>query len=78
MAARPPTGSKPIDETEWSGDHQTIEEYLGLTPIDRVYIDPRGNVWAENPNGSWSNHGLAADYAASGRARARGARDRER
>jgi hypothetical protein len=73
---RPPTGSLPIDETDWSGDHDTIKRAINVRGTDRVSIDLEGNVWAENPDGTWTNHGAATDYTASGKAKGRRGKDR--
>jgi hypothetical protein len=78
MRSRPPVGSKPIDQTEWSGDHRVIKEHLGLTPIDRVYIDRNANVWVQSLDGTWSDHGPAVDYTTSGAASGRRGRDKRR
>jgi hypothetical protein len=56
---RPPAGSKPIDQTDWSGDHRVIKDAIGATPSDDVIISPSGDVWAQNPDGTWTNHGPA-------------------
>jgi hypothetical protein len=76
--SRPPTGSKPIDQTDWSGDHQKIKKAVGAAPNDKVKISPSGEVWVENPDGSWTNHGEAGDYTGSGQASGRRGKDRER
>lgn len=77
-AAKPPTGSKPIDETPWSGDHKPIKDGVGAGPDDSTKIDPDDNVWVENPDGSWTNHGNAGDYTGSGSASGQKGRDRDR
>lgn len=59
---RPPPGSKPIDEVPWPGDHGEIKEALGTKGRDHTKIAPNGNVWAENPDGSWTNHGPASSF----------------
>ena len=56
-ASRPPTASLPIDQTPWSGDHTAIKGAIGSGAADRVSISPEGHVWAQNPDGSWTNHG---------------------
>jgi hypothetical protein len=61
----PPAGSRPIDETPWSGDHRAIKDGIGAEPSDSVRISPDGDVWGENSDGSWSNHGPAGDYTGS-------------
>ena len=73
---RPPTGSKGIDETPWSGDHQGIKKGVGAGPRDKVNIDPEGNVWVQNPDGSWTNHGDAGSYTGSGKPSGRKGKDR--
>jgi RHS repeat-associated protein len=76
MYNRPPPGSKGIDETPWSGDHQGIKEGVGAGPKDKVKIDPEGNVWVQNPDGSWTNHGDAGSYTGSGKPSGRKGKDR--
>jgi hypothetical protein len=71
-----PTGSLPIDQTEWSGDHHEIKRAINARARDKVSIDPEGNVWAENPDGTWTNHGPAADYTGSAKAKGRRGKDR--
>jgi RHS repeat-associated protein len=73
-----PTGSKPINETEWSGDHQGIKEGIGAGPADSTKIDPSGNVWGENPDGTWTNHGPAGNFTGSGKSSGRKGKDRRR
>jgi hypothetical protein len=68
MRSRPPTGSRPINETEWSDDHRFIKDDLNLRETDSVYIDPNDNVWVYHPNdGTWTNEGYAGDYTGPGR-----------
>jgi hypothetical protein len=76
--SKPPTGSRPIDQTQWAGDHEEIKEGIDARPTDDVRISPNGDVWAQNPDGSWTNHGPAADYTGSGKPSGRTGRDRER
>ena len=76
-ASRPPAGSLPISGTPWSGDHGRIKGALGLGGRDSVFIDPDGNVWAQHPDGSWSNEGPASDYTGSGKASGRRGKDRD-
>lgn len=73
---RPPIGSLPIDQTEWSGDHYQIKRAINARAQDRVYIDLKGEIWAENPDGRWTNHGPATDYTGSGKARGRHSKNR--
>jgi len=73
---KPPPGSKPIDNTPWSGDHQDIKKGIGAGPADNVKIDPNNDVWGQNPDGSWTNHGPAGDYTGSGRPSGRRGKDR--
>jgi RHS repeat-associated protein len=77
-SSKPPPGSKGIDETEWSGDHREIKDGVGARPRDNVKIDPSGNVWRENPDGTWTNAGPAEDYVRSGKPSGRRGQDRER
>ncbi len=73
-----PVGSKPIDQTPWSGDHQGIKEGIGAGPADNTKIDPDDNVWGENPDGSWTNHGPAGNFTGSGKPSGRKGKDRRR
>ena len=75
---KPPPNSKPIDETDWSGDHQDIKKGVGAGPRDKVVISPNGDVWAQNPNGSWTNHGEAGTFTGSGGSSGRKGKDRDR
>jgi RHS repeat-associated protein len=74
---RPPAGSQDIDETPWSGDHQGIKNSIGAGADDNVQIDPSGNIWVENPDGSWSNKGPAGDFTPSGQPAGQSGSDRE-
>ena len=74
--SKPPPGSKPINQTEWSGDHQEIKRGVGAGPADSVKISPSGDVWTQETDGTWSNHGPAKDYTGSGRASGRTGNDR--
>ena len=40
-------------------------------------ISPDDEVWSENEDGSWTNHGPAADYTGSGRPSGRRGKDRK-
>ncbi len=76
--SKPPIGSRPIDKTQWAGDHRAIKEGIGAAPADDVQIAPDGEVWSQSPDGSWTDHGPAGDYTGSGRPSGRTGRDRER
>ena len=71
---RLPAGSLPIDQTEWSGDHDRIKRAINARGSDRVSIDPDGNIWAANPDGTWTNHGPA--NTGSGKAKGRRGKNR--
>ena len=75
---RLPTGSLPISETPWSGDHGAIKSGIGVYGEDNVFIDPDGNVWLENPDGTFTSYGEAATYTGSGSAKGRRGKDRSR
>ena len=75
---RLPTGSRPINQTPWSGDHPAIKLALRAKPTDNVFIDPDDNVWLESPDGTYSNHGPASDYVGSGKPKGRRGKDRTR
>lgn len=71
-----PPGSKPINQTPWSGNHGEIKEDI-LVPADgKVMSAPNDDVWSENPAGSWTNHGPAGIFVGSGRPRGRNGKDR--
>ena len=76
-APRPPTGSLPIKLTEWTGDHSEIKRSMGVDPDTKVMIDPAGNAWAENPDGTWTNYGAVANHTAAGKPKGRRGQDRE-
>ncbi|MDF1586088.1 RHS repeat-associated core domain-containing protein [Marinimicrococcus flavescens] len=61
-ANRPPAGSRDIDKTPWSGHHGAIKGDIGASGDDDVKIDPDGNFWGENQDGSWTNHGPAENF----------------
>jgi hypothetical protein len=77
-ADRPPAGSRPIDQTPWSGDHKEIKKGAGAEPDDDVRISPDGEVWKQHPDGSWSNHGPAESFTGSGKPSGRRGKDRDR
>ncbi len=77
-AQKPPPGSKPINETERSGDHKAIKKGIQVKPTDDVRIAPNGDVWSQNPDGTWANHGYAGQFTGSGRASGRRGVDRNR
>jgi hypothetical protein len=74
--AKPPADSAPIDKTPWSGDHQEIKGNIGAGPKDRVRISPAGDVWSQNPGGSWTNYGPASSHTGSGNPSGRRGKDR--
>jgi hypothetical protein len=76
--ARPPAGSRPINETPWSGDHDEIKEAVGARANDDVRISPDGEVWQQHPDGTWTNHGPAKSPTGSGKPSGRRGKDRER
>ncbi len=75
---KPPPGSRPINETDWSGDHRDLKKPGGAGPADNTRISPQGDIWIENPNGTWTNWGPAGNASRSGKAKGRTGRDRER
>ena len=75
---RPPPGSVSISDSPWSGDHGNIKDWLGLGGRDSVFIDPQGNVWVQNPDGSWSEEGQASSDTGSGKASGRRGKDRDK
>jgi len=77
-AQRPPAGSRPIDQTPWSGDHKQIKKAAGAGAKDDVRISPDGEVWAQHPDGSWTNFGPAQNMTGSGRPGGRRGKDRDR
>jgi hypothetical protein len=77
-ANRPPAGSRPINQTDWSGDHGEIKQGVGAQGDDDVRISPTGEVWAKKPDGSWENHGDAKTFTGSGRPSGRRGKDKDR
>jgi hypothetical protein len=77
-AVRPPAGSRPINETPWSGDHTEIKDAVDAKPNSDVRISPSGKVWAQHPDGSWTNHGPAENFTGSGKPKGRRGKDRDR
>ena len=75
---KPPAGSKPIDKTPWSGDHDRIKGGIGAKPADNVSVSPAGDVWGQNPDGTWTNHGPAGTFTGSGKPIGRRGKDRDR
>jgi RHS repeat-associated protein len=75
---RCPTGSKPINETDWSGDHDKIKKGINAGATDNTQIDPNDNVWGQNPDGSWTNYGPAGMYTGSGNPSGRKGKNRGR
>jgi hypothetical protein len=75
-AQRLPTGSLPLNKTDWTGDHTEIKDNIGAGPTVGVFIDPEGNAWSENPDGTWTNHRSVAALTAAGRPKGRRGRDR--
>lgn len=75
-ATKPPVGSKPISQTPWSGDHQSIKQAIGAGATDDTRISPQGEVWSQHPDGSWTNYGPASNFTGSGRPRGQRGRDR--
>ena len=77
FSKRLPPGSLPIDKTPWSGDHTTIKDPLGVEPGGKVWVSPDGDVWTQNPDESYENHGPASAFTGSGKASGRRGKDRE-
>lgn len=73
---RPPPGSKPIDQTPWSGDHQEIKRSIGAAAKDDTRISPDGDVWSHHPDGTWTNYGPAQDFTGPGRPKGQRGKDR--
>jgi len=72
---RPPN-SKPIDQTEWSENHNEIKGGSGAGPADNVRITPSGEVWVQRPGGRWENTGNASDMIGGDSAEGKRGRDR--
>lgn len=73
---KPPANSRPIDQTKWSNDHRGIKAGIGSGPTDKTSIDPDDNVWGQNEDGSWTNHGPAGTFTPNGEPTGRGRRGR--
>ena len=76
--SKPPAGSKPINQTPWSGDHDEIKSGIRAKGKDNVRISSNGDVWGENQDGSWTNHGSAGNYTGSGQPSGQKGKDRDR
>ncbi|MEO1211831.1 MAG: RHS repeat-associated core domain-containing protein, partial [Cyanobacteria bacterium J06638_20] len=74
---KPPGGSKPIDQTEWSGQHREIKAGAGAGAATSTRIDRGGNLWVQESGGQWENRGPVADYTAAGRPLGRKGADRD-
>jgi RHS repeat-associated protein len=74
---KPPPDTIPIDETKWSGDHQGIKEDSQAGPATNVRVGPSGDVWVQQPSGSWVNTGNANDMIGGSEASGRRGKDRE-
>lgn len=75
--SKPPTGSRPIKDTPWSGNHDEIKGAIGAAPDDRTNIAPDGTVWGENPDGSRTNHGPAENVVEGSKPEGRRGKDRD-
>jgi hypothetical protein len=63
-----PTGTRPIDQTDWTDDHETIKDTVGNGPKDWTGITPEGDVITADPEtGEPINHGPAKDMVPKGR-----------
>jgi len=74
---KPPPDSRPIDQTDWSGDHTGIKGQSNAGPRDNVRITPSGEVWVQRPGGDWENTGNANDMVGGSGPSGRRGRDRE-
>ena len=55
---RPPTNSRPIDQTEYAKYHRELKAFIGNEANDKTSIAPNGDVWRKNHDGrSWTNYG---------------------
>ena len=52
ILANQPDEPRPIDKTQWAGDHQAIKKGIGAGPADDVRTAPVGEVWSQSPDGS--------------------------
>lgn len=75
---RPPSDAVPIDKTPWSGDHGQIKKAIGAGPQDKVRVDSNGDVWVQNPDGTWTNGGNASDITGRDDPSGRKGKDRDR
>lgn len=67
IRAKPPGGSKPIDQTDWSGQHREIKNGAGAGAATSTRIDRGGNLWVQGSGGKWEHRGPVSDYTAAGR-----------
>lgn len=75
--SKPPPDTVPIDGTKWSGDHQNIKGQSGAGATDNTRVGPTGEVWVQQPGGSWVNTGNANDMIGGSEASGRKGKDRE-
>lgn len=75
--AKPPSDTWPIDGTKWSGDHTEIKGQSGAGAADNVRVGPTGEVWVQQPTGTWVNTGNANDMIGCSQASGRRGKDRE-
>jgi hypothetical protein len=57
-----PTGTKPIDQTPYTRDHERIKKGVGAGPRDWTGISPDGDVITSDENGNAINHGPVDSY----------------
>ena len=62
-----PPGTRPIDQTPWSGDHGKIKKGAGIPPTGWTGISPEGNVIGSDENGDAIDLGPASDYVPKGK-----------
>ena len=77
VQSKPPPDTVPIDGTKWSGDHQNIKGQSGAGAADNTRVGPTGEVWVQQPGGSWVNTGNASDMIGGSEASGRNGKDRE-
>ena len=75
--SKPPSDTLPIDGTKWSGDHANIKGQSQAGAATNVRVGPTGEVWVQQPDGSWVNTGNANDMIGGNEASGRKGKDRE-
>jgi len=75
--SKPPPDALPINQTPWSGNHQDIKKAAGAGPADNVRVSKDGDVWVQNPDGTWGGGVNVKDVVHGEKPAGRKGKDRE-